>query len=70
LGKFVEILIQETEKVRVCLVQTRKRIAISEKNFLFEEKLRVLVENFNLYDENEYLDLIGSICDRNFELKI
>jgi hypothetical protein len=51
----------------VCLIQARKKLNVSEKNFLREEKLRVAVENYKYYEDIEFLEVIGSLFDWEFE---
>jgi hypothetical protein len=58
LGKFIEILMQENEKVRVKLIQARRHIDLSEKNYRKEALLLVILENYNNFYEDEFFDML------------
>jgi hypothetical protein len=61
LGEFIEIIIEENESVRVKLIQSRKFIDLSDKDLIKEEKLRVIVKNYEYYMDWEFFNLIGHV---------
>lgn len=65
-AKFIEVLIQENEKVRVCLIQSRSQIRIGNRNLLKEEKLRQIVLNYCFYKDNEFFENLLQIVGWTF----
>lgn len=63
LGKFIEILIQENEKIRINLIQSKKFIDLAKKKLEKEEKLKVACLNFHLYEYEEFYDILYKIND-------
>jgi hypothetical protein len=50
------VLIQESEKTRIVLIQSRQKVAWIEKDLVKEEKLRNIVMSFNLYINFEFYE--------------
>jgi hypothetical protein len=61
------VLIEENERVRVNLFQSKRYIDLNSKNLIKEEKLKILVANFEFYDHEEFFDLAESICTWEFD---
>lgn len=60
-GKFLEILIQENEKVRVTLIQAKHDISVNSNIIEKNEKLRVIVDNFTFYDEETFFTNLNKV---------
>lgn len=67
LGKFLEVLIQENERVRVILIQSRNKIDLPKKNFVKEEKIRVIVDNFCNFNDFEFFDSLNDVIGWKFD---
>jgi hypothetical protein len=58
LGKFIEILMQENEKLWVKLIQARRHIDLSEKNYRKKSVVVSNLKNYNNFCENEFHDML------------
>lgn len=67
LGKFLEILIQETEKIRMCLIHSKKSVTLSEKNLKKEEKIRTIVFNYQNYDGHDFFESLHDVVNWKFD---
>lgn len=65
LGKFIEILIQETERIRVEIAHAKLDIPKNKESILKEYVLKKLCVNYNFYTYKEFLDKI----ERNIKWK-
>lgn len=61
LRRFLEILIQENEKIRVTLLQTRHEISINKDFLEKEEKIRRIVLSYYCYEEWEFFNAISKV---------
>jgi hypothetical protein len=66
LGKYLEILIQENERIRVNLIQTRKFIDVKNKDLIKEEMLRIVLRNYKIYSGMEYYENLYKIVGWKF----
>lgn len=67
LGKFLEILRQEAERVRVTLIQARKQILLPDKDYKNEERIRQIVCNYDFYKNEEFYDNLRNFFVWDFE---
>lgn len=67
IGKFLEILIMENERVRVSLLQARLSLPTSGKILKKEESLRIICENFMLFSISEYFEILNTVICWKFE---
>ncbi|KAF7698608.1 hypothetical protein CDIK_1397 [Cucumispora dikerogammari] len=61
LGRFLEILIEETEMVRVKTIQLQKYIELARKDLKKEEKTKVICFNFENYADIDFLEILNQI---------
>lgn len=67
LGKFLEILIQENEKVRVNIIQFKNLVYVNKTILEKKEQLRIITGNYEFYEQNEYFDYIDKLINWKFE---
>jgi hypothetical protein len=57
-AKFIEIILYENEKTRVELIQLKKNIHVGSKNLVKEEMLKLVVSNYENYEDMNFLKIL------------
>lgn len=67
LGKFIEVLKEETEIVRIKIIQAINSIDLGKRDLKKEEKLRCIIESYKLYKNDEFFLVIRKVIGWKFE---
>jgi hypothetical protein len=63
LGRFIELLIEETEKVRVKILQVKKHVYIKCRDLPKKEKIQLILMSFEFYSEKELFVVFNNVID-------
>jgi hypothetical protein len=71
LGKFITLIQSEEEVVRVSVAKAKSgSVLLPRKDFKFEDRLRIIVSNFDNFFEMKFYEAIGLIYSWKFEDEI